>query len=506
MAQELQNITIAAPGFYGLNTQDSPVDQPPRFASIALNCVIDQYGRVGSRKGYDYITTSSTPLASDGLTAIYEYSKKADGSLVVFSTGNELIFRGTTTLTDVTPATYVPTANNWKIVELNEHVFFFQRGHVPLVYSEHTDILEIMTSHPHATGTPPQANEALAAFGKVFVADITGDKHTVYWSDTLDGVVWNGGATGSLDVDTVWPKGNDEIVALAQHNNFLVIFGRRSVLIYQGADTPASMALYDAIEGVGCIARDSVQNTGTDVLFLSENGVMSLGRVIQEKSSPMRDISKNVRNDITALIQSETGNVRSAYSAEEAFYLISFPTRGFVYCFDMRGALEDGSHRTTLWDSIDPLCFHVRRDGALLMGHADGITQYIGYLDDGASYTMEYYSNPLAFGNATLLKFLKKLAFTIIGGSGAVVNMRWAFDYRANYSSRAYTLSSGAVSEYNIAEFNEDEFTTGVIVTRPATNTGGSGYVATIGLTSNINGASVSIQQIDILALLGRLI
>jgi hypothetical protein len=506
MAQQLQNITIAAPGFYGLNTQDSPVDQAPRFASIALNCIIDQYGRVGSRKGYEYITTSSTALASAGLSAIYEYTRKDTGAQVVLSAGNNKIFTGTATLVDATPGSPAITASNWKIVELNEHVYFWQRGHEPLVYSEHTGTVQKMSAHSHASGTAPQANEALAAFGKVFVADITGDKHTVYWSDTLDGASWTGGATGSIDVDTVWPRGNDEIVALAQHNNFLVIFGRRSILIYQGADTPSSMEIYDAIEGVGCIARDSVQNTGSDVLFLSENGVMSLGRVIQEKSSPMRDISKNVRNDITALIESETGNVRSAYSAEEAFYLVSFPTRGFVYCFDMRGILEDGSHRTTLWDNIEPLCFHVRRNGDLLMGHSDGVTRYTGYDDNTASYGMEYYSNPLAFGNATLLKFLKKLAFTIIGGSGAVVNMKWAFDYRANFSSRAYTLASGGVAEYNTAEFNEDEFTTGVIVTRPSTNTGGSGYVATIGLTSNINGASVSIQQIDILALLGRLI
>ena len=37
MAQERQNIYIAAPGFKGLNTQDSPVTQDASFASIAEN-------------------------------------------------------------------------------------------------------------------------------------------------------------------------------------------------------------------------------------------------------------------------------------------------------------------------------------------------------------------------------------------------------------------------------------------------------------------------------------
>jgi hypothetical protein len=41
MAQPLQNITIAAPAFKGLNTQDSPLTSDPSFAAVADNCVID---------------------------------------------------------------------------------------------------------------------------------------------------------------------------------------------------------------------------------------------------------------------------------------------------------------------------------------------------------------------------------------------------------------------------------------------------------------------------------
>ena len=50
MAQPLQTITISAPGFFGINTQDSPIGLNPAFASIADNCVIDQYGRIGARR------------------------------------------------------------------------------------------------------------------------------------------------------------------------------------------------------------------------------------------------------------------------------------------------------------------------------------------------------------------------------------------------------------------------------------------------------------------------
>jgi len=58
MTQALRLFSVSAPGFYGLNTQDSPLDLASGFAAIATNCVIDQYGRVGSRKGFSRVNAS----------------------------------------------------------------------------------------------------------------------------------------------------------------------------------------------------------------------------------------------------------------------------------------------------------------------------------------------------------------------------------------------------------------------------------------------------------------
>lgn len=126
MAEQRQNIYIGAPGFKGLNTQDSPVTQDPAFASIAENAVIDKFGRIAARKGLKKITDSATPLgSSDGIETIFEYVDES-GDKVVFSAGNNKVFTGTSTLTDVTPSGYTPTANNWKIVNFNNHAYFFR--------------------------------------------------------------------------------------------------------------------------------------------------------------------------------------------------------------------------------------------------------------------------------------------------------------------------------------------------------------------------------------------
>jgi len=510
MAQQLQNITVAAPGFAGLNTQDSPIGVDPSFAAVADNCVIDKLGRIGARKGWEAVSTNGSSVlgSSRGIEMVYEFIDNS-GDKVVVSAGNNKLFTGTTTLTDATPTGYTPTANNWKAVTLNDHVYLFQRDHEYVLGTDHggSFVLEEHSAHSHATGTPPEANEVLAAYGRLWAADITGNKHTVYWSDTLNGHHWTGSTSGSLDVTTVWPTGFDEITALAAHNGFLIIFGKKSILVYSGASSPASMTLTDTIEGVGCIARDSVQHTGTDILFLSETGVRSFGRTIQEKSMPMRDISKNVRTDLLNLISLQTNPIKSLYSSEEAFYLLTLPDSNTVYCFDMRTALPDGSQRATTWSGMYPLSFAVLEGGTIYIGISSGIVQYKGYMDGAVKYEMRYFSNPMDFGNTSNLKFLKKFNLTIIGGQNTPTTLNWGYDYTANYTKQAFTFGSSNIGEYGVSEYNTTaEYTSSILINTPKVNTSGSGEVVTIGIEAEVNGAAFSIQKIDIHALLGRLI
>src|SRR5687768_13798513 len=99
MAQPLQPITISAPGFLGVNTQDSPIGLNPAYASEAVNCVIDKKGRMAARKGFSYLTTDASGIdSSDGIESIHEHIK-GDGTKVVLSAGNNLILSGTATLT-----------------------------------------------------------------------------------------------------------------------------------------------------------------------------------------------------------------------------------------------------------------------------------------------------------------------------------------------------------------------------------------------------------------------
>ena len=509
MAQQRQNIVISAPAFRGLNTQDSPITLDASYASIANNCVIDQYGRIGSRKGLTAVTTDTTPISgSNGIEVIKQYFNP-NGTTEILSAGNNKVFKGTATLTDVTPAAYTISGNNWKIVNFNDYAYLFQRGQEPLMYSGQYG-MEKMSAHAHATGTPPQGNEVLAAYGRLWVADISGNAHTIYWSDLLNGSGWSGGSTGSIDITKVWPNGTDNIVALAAHNDYLIIYGENSIIVYSGATDPATMALVDTIANIGCIDRDSVQATGTDILFMSNGGLRTFGRTIQEKSMPMRDISKNVRNDLirTNLYQTSSP-IRSIYSPEEAFFLLSFSDTQTVYCFDMRSPLEDGSQRATIWTNTNIKALERTKDGTLYIGNTNGIATYSGFNDYGSRFLMSYYTNPLTFGDASKLKMLKEIILTVLGGQSERVNVSWGYDYTQAYTTQPITIDAGSeLAYYAESEFNvsTSEYSASVIVDKPFTKTTGSGGVVTIGIDAEINTAALSIQEVIIQALIGRMI
>jgi len=474
MAEQFLTGSIAAPGFYGLNSQDSSIQLNAGFALQAYNCVIDKYGRIGSRKGWTKVNTSAA--STGNFRAIYELVK--DDGNVVLSAANNKLYSGTTTLTelavrnstDTANLTYTITADNWQISGMpydtgaspSAHGILVQAGHPLLVYHKlgatahaHTGsyglqrLGDIATHLPGTyTATTFTPNTVLTAFGRVWVADIASDRQTVYFSDLLNPAEWKTGTAGYLNISEVVPN-NDPIVALAEHNGFLVIFCQRHIVIYKNPVDPSALQLEDIISGVGCFARDSVASVaGTDTMFLSQTGVQSLQRVIQEKSLPFRDVSKNVRDELINAAESETKeNIKSVYYAKEAFYLLSFPTSGFVYCFDTRGTLQDGSARVTKWSSLAPTAFCVTQARLLYLGRAGYIGNYAGHRDNGASYRMSYYTNYFDFDQPTTVKILKKINVVAIGGSAQPIVFKWGFDYAFNYSSEAVTLVGGAVSE-----------------------------------------------------------
>jgi len=512
MSKPLQSYSLSAPGFYGLNTEDSPLDLGAGFALVATNCILDQYGRIGARKGYTRVNSSSGNLGANDVGVIHELVQN-DGTLTILFAGNNKLFK-LGTANAVTELTYggggtapTITASNWQTASLNGIAYFFQTGHDPLIYDPAVSITTFrrVSEKTGYAGTVPLANIAISAFGRLWVANTSSDKVTVTFSDLIAGHVWSGGTSGSLDVSRVWPNGADEVMGLAAHNDFLFIFGKRQILVYSGASTPASLLLSDTVGSIGCIARDTIQSIGSDVVFLSDSGVRSLMRTIQEKSAPLRDLSKNVRFDLNSSLSGETlANLKSVYSEKEAFYLLVLPATFQVYCFDTKQSLQDGASRVTKWDSIAPTALRSLRNGDLLIGKSGFIGKYGGFIDDTTTYRFAYYTNNADLGNPNQISVLKTISAIVIGGSNQFLTINWGFDYSGAYQAQNIYIPTQVSYEYGTAEYGTAEYTSGIAIKTLRANASGAGKIVQTGYETTINGTQLSLQKIEIQAKDGR--
>ena len=541
MASPLQTASVAAPGFYGLNTQESSVTLSSGYALKAQNCVIDKYGRIGARRGWTPVNTAVNTDLGSGNPVEFIFEVVTGGGTDVLSAGNNKLFVGTTTMTTKTVrnatnsgnATYTITANDWQgaalsygdVSDFQPHVYMAQAAHPMLVYHELPVSGNPFNSHDSGTFGYQRVGDAaalpsnhttstfmpswvLSAYGRIWCGGISGDTQTVYFSDLLAGTDFQNGSAGYLNLQEVLPNG-DPVVAAAAHNGYIIFFGKKNTAIYANPLDTGALTLVEVLNNVGCIARDSVQSLGTDVIFLSDAGVRSLQRVIQEKSLPMRDISKNVRDDLMAAVASETDltKIKSIYFERDAVYLLTLPSTKFVYCFDTRAALQDGAMRVTIWDSIEPKSFCVTQDRNLFIGKPGYIGKYFGYADNTSSYRLQYYTNYFDFDAATSLKLLKKIGWVLIGGTNQSVAIKWGFDYSEGYQATTYTLDTAVVYEYNNStvdtipgstEYNIAEYTSGIVLDRFSINASGQGTVLQLGLEADINGNPLSIQKIDV--------
>ena len=488
MAGRLQSSTISAPGFLGVNTQESSVDLASGYALEAYNCVIDKFGRIGARRGWQKVNSSTnSDLVANDIEFIYNIPETdvtlcAGNNLILSkaSGASTLVTEVNTTVADAAgtgTTAYSITGNDWmgaSIVfgegpDISPHAYLAQAGHLPLVYHKlgashaHTgaygfnllsDAGSVPTTYASASDFKP--NVVIGAYGRTWWADIVNDKQTLYFSALLDGTNLATGDSGYLSLIDVFPNG-DEIVGLAAHNGFLIIFGRRNIAVYANPIDVTRLELVDLVANVGCIARDSIVNTGTDVMFLSDTGVRSIARVIQEKSAPINDISFNVRDDLVAYVESESNKekIKAAYYPKDAFYILTLPISKYVFCFDLRGRLQNGAARVTIWDSIEPTALHVTYTGDLLLGKEGYLGKYFGFLDDADTYRLRYYTNYFDLGSPTTIKFLKKGNFVVVGGVGQAVALKYGFDYINSYRSITKRLRSGSglVSEFNINKY-----------------------------------------------------
>ena len=138
MAQQLQTFSVTAPGFYGLNTQDSSLDLASGFALVANNCVIDKYGRIGARKGWTPKHETLGALGTADVKMVAQLLTESGLQYTIAAGNNKLFKLVSGVLSELTygggGTAPTITDSNWQAATLNGCMYLFQGGHDPLVF------------------------------------------------------------------------------------------------------------------------------------------------------------------------------------------------------------------------------------------------------------------------------------------------------------------------------------------------------------------------------------
>ena len=405
------------------------------------------------------------------------------------------------------------------------------------VYHDDNDVVETATIPYGITLFDPSC--AMGFYGRMWVGGITEAKDVLYYSALLDGDDFRSVGTGLIDLKTVW--GNDEIVHIAPFYGQLVVFGKRNIAVYDNPSDPSNMSLNEVISGIGCIHRDSVQEIGDDLVFVSATGLRSLSRTTEKDKLPLTDLSINIKDTLIRNIDISP-SLKSVYIVNEGIYILSFIDSGITYVFDFKQQTSNGTPRVTTWSFLNDRepasMIDTKLYSGLLVGQKDGgIATYEGFFDADLSYvsnalvttnapiTADISTTQIAMGDGTAAAILKKLEFVLQGGSGATLGLKWFRDYSHTElsstqiplnptTSGVVALWGGSSSLYGATTVSH----THVATTHPQstkytpvfglqeyrTSLTGSAKRLKLNLSIVSNGFDTSIQEMSILSLQGK--
>ena len=533
MPSKLIELEIARPGVFGVNTSASGDVMPKEYSVKADNFVFSDEGYLEARHGS--LRTSANPVTGT-VRKIYETKNELGADLIIYATATKIYRKTAASFVDIT-GTAVCTAGNWKFTNLNNEIFGTQDGHAAIkLGTPSTGTFAPATFT--GTDAPTEINivDSLAAFGRLW--HLYDDKlvySSLLFPEDYDPT---GKDAGYFNLTASYLKGKAKPTALAEFNGNLLVFTDNHVTVWEypwnpnatatgiSSLTAGEMGILETIGGVGCVARDTIQYTQNDILFLSEQGVTSLSRVVQEKSMPLSRYSDNVKANVQGLIREvDVSTIWSAYLEAEGIYFLGAPSSPRAYLIDTATRLPDETFRTLTWSkTIHEM--EVVHEGqltasddawaaVLISDEASYLSQVKGYNDytpqngiGGSSYILTWESawSSILEDFENHLKMPKKLG-VVVKGTGAVnfaINL--AFDYGDFTDSKARTalLTLSSPSKYGSAQYNVSTYGGAAAIKESKFMGFGAGRIMKTKITSTVDGELVSMQRVSIKSKIGK--
>ena len=491
------------------------------IASGEYTIVVRDSSTGTSAGGGSSVTASFVGLVGNpDIEQLFQYNASGGNKLIATATvaSTRKIFKldsPYSTFEDVTGSTS-PSGNDWQFVNFRDKVVGARTSNAMVVYTGSSTFANISAT----SGAVPDGNIVHSAYGRLWAqkGDTGVNKNIIAYCALLNEQDWGGSDTG--DIDLMSNKGSvhagfDDLTAISSFDGYLVAFLRNSIVIFDSPEDPSNLVIEQIIQGIGCIARDSVQQVGNDIYFLSATGVRSLKQVVfTTKRVEMGEVSIVVRKDLVDDMNTPVGNqskIRSQYNPEERQYWLKAPG-GNIWVFH-NDNIEQNQEltRVTKYTGTDWYSF-VYFEQDTFLAHKGCIGKYSGYSDidtttsppSAKDYNCRWASTYADF-DSSKLKILKNVGVTIFGAGGQQITLDWDIDIGQDSGTAQLTVPlAGTLAEWNSSEWGVGEWAGSVALSKLRTSASRKGRVVSIGISFASSGSAMSLEQLSLFVKLGR--
>jgi hypothetical protein len=208
-----------------------------------------------------------------------------------------------------------------------DDVLYIADGATPLSAWDGTALTEV---------SAPAGALLMSSSNRLWMAGISEATDTLCASKVLDGSAWD---DTNLRLRIGAGEG-DPITGLAEWDDHqIVVFKRNSIYIVRadpaktsGDDAATSLAHAEVTkisDTIGCVAHRSIARVGSDLWFLSDGGVFSIGRVLAQATRELKEAVSGPVQDIIQRINWSATHTAAAVVWDHR-YLLSLPLDGAV--------------------------------------------------------------------------------------------------------------------------------------------------------------------------------
>ena len=433
----------------------------------ALNLELDDSQNLRTRNGVFNLSTAGVALTSR-ITSLVEF-RQSNGTSAVFCTLDDRIrrFNGTNLWADHTNSLTLPTDTYWQWVVFNDDLIGVNQG---LGGNANPVKIEDTNATPDAValaGSPPKGRYIAVQNERVFIVDEAAPNSIkiCVLGNHEDWTTDPGLAAGSGTFNIGGNEGS-VITAIHPYQDQMIVFKRHRIYAIRYGSINTDQSQWDVVEllnNVGCKSAWSVQAILGDLVFLSDEGVLSLQALLRSGG----DLAKarlSERIDDLRRVTSQVDTFPSATIPAESQYWLSIPDpnltgtlNNVTWVMDYAGLGQAGVAWTKFTGGAVGASFVTATDGnerrlyigsPVLSGSSNifrfGDTEL--YNDNGAAYESRLVTRAFNFGGPLVRKNFPRVGIEFLAQTDPVTGTWQVWMDEDSSSAHNFNLSFGGLT------------------------------------------------------------